>query len=55
MKESETTRVPPGLDPDDSPFETPAIEGMPFKHRSAEDLAIRRIIEREAAAEKHSN
>jgi hypothetical protein len=50
MTESEKTTLPPGVDPDESPFETPAIEGMPFKRGSAEDLAIRRIVEREASA-----
>jgi hypothetical protein len=36
----------PGFDPDESPFETPPIEGKPYKRGSEEDLAIRRIIER---------
>lgn len=31
-------------DPNDSPFEIPPIEGIPFKKGSEEDLAIKRII-----------
>jgi hypothetical protein len=32
-------------DVDESPFALPAIEGLPFKKGSEEDLAIRRVIE----------
>lgn len=39
--------LPPEIDPDDSPFETPAIEGIPFEKGSEEDLAIRRILDEE--------
>lgn len=41
--------LPPGVDPDDSPFETPPIEGIPFEKGSEEDLAIRRILDEEDA------
>lgn len=37
-------------DPDDSPFDIPPIEGIPFKKGSEEDLAIKRILRR---AEEH--
>jgi hypothetical protein len=33
------------FDPDESPFEVPAIEGIPYKKGSEEDLAIRRVLE----------
>ena len=33
------------VEPDESPFALPAIEGLPFKKGSEEDLAIRRVIE----------
>lgn len=33
------------FDPDESPFEAPAIAGIPYKKGSEEDLAIRRILE----------
>ncbi len=48
--------LPPGVDPDDSPFETPPIEGIPYEKGSEEDLAIRRILEEDAegrASEKN--
>ena len=32
-------------DPSDSPFELPAIEGLPFDDDSEEAQAIRRVIE----------
>jgi hypothetical protein len=35
----------PAPDPDSTPFETPPIEGLPYRRNSDEDLAIRRIIE----------
>jgi hypothetical protein len=41
--------LPPGVDPDDSPFETPPIEGIPFEKGSEEDLAIRRILDEDDA------
>ncbi len=41
--------LPPGVDPDDSPFETPPIEGIPFETGSEEELAIRRILDEEDA------
>ena len=33
-------------DLDESPFTTPPVEGMPFERGSAEDAAIRRILDR---------
>jgi hypothetical protein len=41
----EVSHVPPGIDPESSPFERPPTEGIPFKRGSEEDLAIRRVIE----------
>ena len=38
-------------DPDSSPFERPAIAGMPFKRKSKEAKAIQRVIE--AAEREH--
>jgi hypothetical protein len=35
----------PQLDPDESPFELPPIEGLPFADDSEEAKAIRRVIE----------
>jgi hypothetical protein len=35
-----------GVDPDASPFRTPAIEGLPFGKDGVEARAIRRVIER---------
>jgi len=43
--------------PSDSPFELPAIEGIPFDRDSEEAQAIRRVIEeaeRERAAQAQS-
>jgi hypothetical protein len=37
--------VPAGIDPDDSPFELQAIEGLPFDEDSDEAKAIREVIE----------
>jgi hypothetical protein len=34
-----------GVDPDESPFATPGVEGIPYKRGSREDLAVRRVIE----------
>lgn len=42
-------RVP---DPEESPFEVPPIEGLPFEKGSEEDQAIQRIIE-ESGADRH--
>jgi hypothetical protein len=33
------------FDPDESPFETPPVEGIPYELGSEEDQAIRRVIE----------
>jgi hypothetical protein len=46
--------LPPGFDPDDSPFETPPVEGIPFEKGSEEDLAIRRILDEEDAERRAS-
>ena len=46
-------RPQPEPDPNDSPFELPAIEGIPFSKDSEEARAIREVIEqadRERAA-----
>lgn len=43
----------PGLDPDESPFELPPIEGLPFSKDSEEARAIREVIE-EAERERAS-
>lgn len=37
--------LPEGVDPDDSPFPAPPIEGLPFPKDSEEARAIRRVIE----------
>jgi hypothetical protein len=50
MTETDKTTRPPDFDPDQSPFETPPIEVYPYKRGSAEDLAIRRVLEREQEA-----
>jgi hypothetical protein len=39
------------VDPDESPFELPAIEGLPFSDDSEEARAIERVLE-EAAKER---
>jgi hypothetical protein len=36
----------PEADLDESPFTTPPVEGMPFDRGSAEDAAIKRILDR---------
>ena len=44
-----------GIDPDSSPFELPAVEGIPFDKDSDEARAIQRVIEeadRERAEQK---
>lgn len=35
----------PEVDPEESPFKTPPIEGIPYERGSEEDRAIRRVIE----------
>jgi hypothetical protein len=40
------------FDPDESPFEVPAIEGIPYEKGSEEDLAIRRVLEEADGARK---
>ena len=49
MRDEETPMTEPDgaerRDVDESPFALPAIEGLPFKKGSEEDLAIRRVIE----------
>jgi hypothetical protein len=45
--------IPEGIDPNESPFELQAIEGLPFDRDSEEAKAIREVIEhadRERAA-----
>ena len=37
--------VPDGIDPNESPFELQAIEGLPFDDDSEEANAIREVIE----------
>jgi len=44
----------PRLDPNDSPFELPPIEGLPFADDSEEANAIRRVIE-QADRERESS
>jgi hypothetical protein len=41
------------VDPDESPFETPSVEGIPYELGSEEDRAIRRVLE-ESEAERRS-
>jgi hypothetical protein len=48
-------RAVPAVDPNESPFELPPIEGLPFDDDSEEARAIREVIEqgeRERAAAK---
>jgi hypothetical protein len=42
-RSSETAR-----DPDESPFATPAVEGLPFERGGEEDAAIDRVLEKSA-------
>lgn len=37
--------VPDGIDPNESPFELQAIEGLPFGKESEEARAIRRVLD----------
>jgi hypothetical protein len=44
---------PAAVEPGESPFELPPIEGLPYEKGSLEDIAVRRVIEesdRESAA-----
>ena len=54
MATDELQQAPPeGVDPDESPFEVQAIEGLPFDDDSEEARAIHKVIEqadRERAA-----
>ena len=53
MATEKSTFVPDGVDPNESPFELQAIEGLPFAKDSEEARAIREVIEeadRERAA-----
>ena len=54
MATDELQQAPPeGVDPDESPFEVQAIEGLPFDDDSEEARAIHEVIEqadRERAA-----
>jgi hypothetical protein len=34
--------------PDESPFATPAVEGMPYERGSEEEAAIERVLEKPA-------
>lgn len=45
VDEQPPPNLPPGIDPESSPFAQPAVEGTPFKRGSDEDRAIRRVIE----------
>jgi hypothetical protein len=47
MSDIDQTEEASSADPDDWPFEPLPIEGIPFKRGSAEDLAIRRVLERQ--------
>jgi len=43
------------IDPDESPFAVPGVEGIPYKKGSREDLAVRRVNEEaEGARERPS-
>lgn len=37
--------APPSIDLDESPFESPPIEGLPFDKNSEEARAIERVLE----------
>jgi len=39
-------------DPDESPFEIPPIEGLPYKRGSVEEKAIERVIEEYERAQR---
>jgi hypothetical protein len=43
--EKREAALPPGIDPDGSPFALQAIEGLPFDEDSEEARAIREVIE----------
>ena len=45
--ESDRTTHEPALE--ESPFATPAVEGMPFVRGSEEDAAIERVLEKSGA------
>ena len=45
MATEKTDVVPEGIDPNESPFELQAIEGLPFEKDSEEARAIREVIE----------
>jgi hypothetical protein len=38
--------LPEGVSPDDSPFDAPEVEGIPFPRGSKQPEAVRRFIER---------
>ena len=44
VTQTEPGRIPPGVDPNDSPWECPPVEGLPFPRGGEEDQAIRRIL-----------
>jgi hypothetical protein len=44
-------RPTPALDPEDSPFEAPPVEGIPYPKGGDEEQAIKRVI-READDER---
>jgi hypothetical protein len=39
-------RPAPARPPDESPFATPAVEGMPYERGSEEEAAIERVLEK---------
>lgn len=45
MADEHDNEAVPGVDPDESPFAVPPIEGLPFDDDSEEARAIARVIE----------
>ena len=41
---NERSEIPEGIDPDESPFELQAIEGLPFAKDGVEAKAIREVL-----------
>lgn len=48
------TESSPEVDPNDSPFAAPAVEGIPFEKGGDEDQAIRRVIEELDREQRHA-
>ena len=44
VAQTESGKIPPGVDPNDSPWECPPVEGLPFPRGGEEDQAMRRIL-----------